>query len=72
MKDKVVKEFNSIGNYRVRVIENKKGAFMLDVREYIESDTFTGFTRKGVRFELARVIELDNALVDVIALMEGV
>lgn len=35
------------GRLDVRILEGDRGR-RLDIREHIESDTFTGFTRKGI------------------------
>lgn len=32
----------------VRIIEARDGERRLDIRQFVETDTFTGFTRKGV------------------------
>lgn len=50
--DIVVKEFEALGTngrYHVRLVKNNKNESTLDIREYVESDTFKGYTRKGVR-----------------------
>lgn len=50
--DEVLKDFSSIGKYRVRLIKARRSKAVpsLDIREYIKTETFDGFTRRGVRF----------------------
>ena len=58
--EEVVHEYAAIGKYRVRVVRNpsrRSGGTVFDVREYISSDTFEGFTRKGVRFGSLRDLQ---------------
>lgn len=51
--DNTVKEFQTIGRYRVRILANGKGQHVLDIREYITgSETFEGFTRRGIRLTI--------------------
>lgn len=48
----VVKEFPKIGRYRVRVVQtgrNGDTGAVLDIREHLESDRYSGFTRRGIR-----------------------
>jgi hypothetical protein len=49
-KDKVLAEFPSIRKYRVRLIEGSRGK-VLDIREFVKTETFEGFTRRGVRLQ---------------------
>lgn len=68
--DEVVKEFAPVGKYRVRVL-NGKGARCLDVREYVSSDTWEGYTRRGIRLnEKAKVELLKDILTEALDLME--
>lgn len=46
--EEVVREFPKVGKYRVRLLKTKRGN-VLDIREYVESETFEGFTRRGIR-----------------------
>lgn len=56
--DDVVKEYPMIEDrYRVRVIAGRKGRTALDIREYVKSDTYEGFTRKGIRIRSQKSIE---------------
>jgi hypothetical protein len=48
-KDSVTREFPAIGRYRVRILAQENGNQVLDIREYIQSDTFEGYTRRGIR-----------------------
>lgn len=48
----VVREFPKIGRYRVRVVTSGRNGEMgnvLDIREHMESDRYSGFTRRGIR-----------------------
>lgn len=46
----VLREFPPIGKYRVRVIrEDGSLDTFLDIREYVDSEQFSGFTRRGIR-----------------------
>lgn len=64
-EDVVVKAFDPIGKYRVRLLESTKGVRSLDIREYIEADTFEGFTRRGIRLGTDQVVELRAILNEV-------
>lgn len=60
---KVLREFAPVGKYRVREIEPDEGApVVLDVREYIKTETFEGFTRRGIRLDREEVRTLSAAL----------
>lgn len=50
-EDKVSREFNAIGKYRIRLLDTDKG-HVLDIREYIKDDRFEGFTRRGIRLTI--------------------
>jgi hypothetical protein len=47
----VVREFPDIGKYKVRLVQksSRDTRLILDIREYANSPTFQGFTRRGVR-----------------------
>lgn len=66
--ESVLHEYPAIGKYRVRVVRNetrRAGGTMLDVREYIQSETFEGFTRRGIRLGSDRELaQLQEALED--------
>jgi hypothetical protein len=52
VSENVLREFVPIGRYRVRLVQNAKrpeNPPTLDIREYVSSDTFEGFTRRGIR-----------------------
>ncbi|HEX7899106.1 MAG TPA: hypothetical protein VF950_15180 [Planctomycetota bacterium] len=52
IKDQVLKEFQPLGKYRIRLLADpaRPGAEpTLDIREYVSSQTFEGFTRRGIR-----------------------
>ena len=57
-KEIVIREFPPMGKYRVRVLENERShQRVLDIREFISSESFEGFTRRGIR--LADRAQLD-------------
>ena len=48
----VLREFPGFGRCRVRLVKSSTGpraSIVLDVREYAKSDSFEGFTRRGIR-----------------------
>jgi hypothetical protein len=49
-KETVVREFAPVGRYRVRLLDDPKRGRSLDVREFVDNQTFSGFTRRGCRF----------------------
>lgn len=49
-KEEVIREFPPIGKYRIRLLaQPNTQSKTLDIREYIGSETFEGFTRRGIR-----------------------
>src|SRR5437867_3632777 len=62
----VIREFPQMGKYRVRVIRSSAGpraSVALDIREYAKSESFEGFTRRGIRIgNLAEARQLTDAL----------
>ena len=67
-REMVVREFPPISKYRVRLVEQPETqAQTLDIREYISSDTFEGFTRRGIRLtDKAQIDLLQDILKEVI------
>lgn len=59
--DLVIRELAPIGGYRVRVVRSSSGP-KLDIREYVQADTFEGFTKRGVRLTMDQAEELRAAL----------
>ncbi len=57
IKETVVKELPPVGKYRVRILEGARGR-VCDIREWVESETFSGFTRRGVRLTDATQVGL--------------
>jgi len=52
IQEEVLQEFAPLGKYRVRLVRNPKRpteAPTLDIREYVSSEKFEGFTRRGIR-----------------------
>ncbi len=56
----VLREYPAIGKYRIRVLKKGERPPQLDLREYVTSEKFEGFTRRGVRLtgpaELAQLM----------------
>jgi hypothetical protein len=49
-QEEVIREFPPIGKYRIRLLAHPKTREKsLDLREYVSSETFEGFTRRGIR-----------------------
>lgn len=52
VREEVLREFPPVGKYRVRLLQNSKkpdSEPSLDIREYVNADSFEGFTRRGIR-----------------------
>jgi hypothetical protein len=50
--EEVLREFTPLGKYRVRLVHNPRRANQpptLDIREYVSTEKFEGFTRRGIR-----------------------
>ena len=59
--EEVLHEFAPIGKYRVRLLKNPrwpKSPPVFDIREFVKSETFEGFTRRGIRLTEASQVEL--------------
>lgn len=69
-KEEVVQEYPPIGKYRVRLVQNPKKRStppILDIREYVSSERFEGFTRRGIRLtDRAQVDMLRDVLREVL------
>ncbi len=64
-EDDVVKEFPKVGKYRVRLLRMKQG-LALDIREWVETPKFTGFSRRGIRIiDITGIDELFDSLKEV-------
>ena len=63
-KDNVVREFQSLGRYRIRLLASSNGHQVLDIREYIkDASSFEGFTRRGIRITVPdEVVALQDVL----------
>ena len=51
-EEEILREWPPVGRYRIRLIANSRnpaGDPILDVREYVSTDKFEGFTRRGIR-----------------------
>lgn len=65
----VVREYHKVGDYRARLMVNERvdgKPHVLDVREYLESKLFTGWTRRGIRLYSRR------EAADLLAILERV
>lgn len=54
-RDQVLREFPTVGKYRVRLLvdPSKPNAQpTLDIREFVTSESFEGFTRRGIRLSV--------------------
>lgn len=56
-KEQVVRELPAVSKYRVRILEGPRGK-VLDVREFVSSQDWSGFTRRGCRFSDRAQVEL--------------
>jgi len=63
----VLKDYGDIGRYKFRKIKTPQGPIW-DLREFVESDTYTGFTKKGVRLTLENI----QRIWDLVADAEGI
>jgi hypothetical protein len=61
MEERIIKDFGSMGKLRLRLLETKTGP-ALDVREYVEAANFEGFTRRGIRLNMAEAAELAHVI----------
>jgi hypothetical protein len=63
-REEVHKEFAPVGKYRVRLLcADGAKEKTLDIREYVSSQTFEGFTRRGIRLsDRAQVESLRDVL----------
>ena len=72
-QETVVKEFESMGingKYKCRLIKDMKGNLVIDIREYVESDAYTGFTKKGVRLGWSDLQLLEKIVPEIIEIMD--
>jgi len=53
---KTLREFPKLGRYRIRLLEHSRnaGVSILDIREHLETEGFSGFTRRGIRIGTRR------------------
>ena len=50
--EEVLREFPPLGKYRIRLLRSPRRPDeppTLDIREYVSSDTFEGYTRRGIK-----------------------
>ena len=69
--DEVIHEYPAVAKYRIRVLTRgtrSNGAVTsVDVREYVSSEKFEGFTRRGIRIsDRAELQALHETLGDVL------
>lgn len=55
--DEILQEFPRIGSLRLRLLQTLHGP-QLDIREYVEADGFTGFTKRGIRLNASELVYL--------------
>lgn len=67
-KEEVLREFPPAGKYRIRLLSGPRAQERtLDIREYVSSETFEGFTRRGIRLgERAQVELLQEVLTELL------
>lgn len=59
-------------DHKIRVGVNEfKGIFRLDVREWISTDSYEGFTKKGVSVRVEQADELLDAITKVVAVIKA-
>ncbi len=61
LREEILREYPPVGKYRVRLVHNPKrpdADAVLDIREYVSSETFEGFTRRGIRISDRAQIDL--------------
>lgn len=61
LNEEVIREFPPVGKYRVRLTRNPRRPLdppALDIREYVHSETFEGFTRRGIRLSARADLEM--------------
>ena len=64
--DTILKDYGALPcGRRVRHMRTAAGV-VLDIRQYISSDTFEGFTQKGVRLSLAGLAQLRGILDEIL------
>jgi hypothetical protein len=59
-QEDVIQEFPALGKYRIRLIANPKkpaAGPTLDIREFVATDRFEGFTRRGIRLGERKQLE---------------
>jgi hypothetical protein len=70
VREEVVRELPPVGKYRIRLVRNARrpeAPPALDIREYVTSETFEGFTRRGIRLtESAQIELLRDALAEIL------
>ena len=67
-EDNVLREFNPISKYRVRLLQDTKGNEALDIREFVQKDQFSGYTRRGIRLtDRAQMDQLRDILTEALS-----
>jgi len=66
----VLREWPPIGRYRIRLIARPGKETVLDIREYVEGESFEGFTRRGIAIALDDVSKLNGIVSEVLAHVE--
>lgn len=73
--EELVREFPPLAKYRIRLLRNPRRPAqgpVLDIREYVSSNTFEGFTRRGIRIgDRAELDLLRDVLQEALLMMGG-
>ena len=72
-KEEEIKEFQRLGfndSLRVRLVKPEGKDKVLDIRQYIESEEFTGFTRRGIRLGFHDLGALEAIIPEIRKMME--
>ena len=71
-REELLKEFQPLGKYRVRLLRDPRKPSLppfLDIREYVNTESFEGFTRRGIRIQdSAQMDLLRDAILQVLEL----
>lgn len=69
----VIRELVPIGKYRIRVIRDYKNPLepFMDIREYVSTEQFEGFTRRGIRLDTKQVLLLAEIIREAVPVEHG-
>ena len=63
-------DLGRVGPYRARLVRNGDRAVKLDLREYVQSPSFTGWTQRGIRLDIQAVLGLQALVADAVARLQ--